>query len=178
MKCAIIKLLMKKSFFIFNVIVPLLIGAIIYYVFFPETIFVKCLDKLLDISYHIPLKPENVFAKGIRFYFLDFLWAYALMSFVVWLFGYERKIVIMIVLFEVLMELVQLFPGIKGTFDVCDIGIEIIANIPVILFSRRGFNNEKDESNRIDGDHACIWDDVTRKRFKHRYRNKRDCDRQ
>lgn len=112
----------KRFFVILNVMAPLIVGAVIYYVFFEETIFVRL----------------------IRFYLMDFLWAYAMMSFVLCSFGTDRKIVIGIVLFEIMMEMIQVFPFVKGTFDVCDIGMEIAADILVILLFRRRLKNEKD----------------------------------
>lgn len=120
---------MKRSFVILNVMIPLIVGAVIYYVFFQETIFVRLIDDIFGLGYHMSLNFENVFVRLIRFYLLDFLWAYAMMSFVLWSFGTDRKTVIGIVLFEILMETIQLFPFVKGTFDVCDIGIEIAADI-------------------------------------------------
>lgn len=135
---------MKRSFVILNVMIPLIVGAVIYYVFFQETIFVRLIDDIFGLGYHMSLNFENVFVRLIRFYLLDFLWAYAMMSFVLWSFGTDRKTVIGIVLFEILMETIQLFPFVKGTFDVCDIGIEIAADILVILLFRRRLKNEKD----------------------------------
>lgn len=120
---------MKRSFVILNVMIPLIVGAVIYYVFFQETIFVRLIDDIFGLGYHMSLNFENVFVRLIRFYLLDFLWAYAMMSFVLWSFGTDRKTVIGIVLFEIVMETIQLFPFVKGTFDVCDIGIEIAADI-------------------------------------------------
>ena len=116
--------------------IPLIVGAVIYYVFFQETIFVRLIDDIFGLGYHMSLNFENVFVRLIRFYLLDFLWAYAMMSFVLWSFGTDRKTVIGIVLFEIVMETIQLFPFVKGTFDVCDIGIEIAADILVILLFR------------------------------------------
>lgn len=135
---------MKRSFVILNVMIPLIVGAVIYYVFFQETIFVRLIDDIFGLGYHMSLNFENVIVRLIRFYLLDFLWAYAMMSFVLWSFGTDRKTVIGIVLFEILMETIQLFPFVKGTFDVCDIGIEIAADILVILLFRRRLKNEKD----------------------------------
>ncbi len=135
---------MKRSFVILNVMIPLIVGAVIYYVFFQETIFVRLIDDIFGLGYHMSLNFENVFVRLIRFYLLDFLWAYAMMSFVLWSFGTDRKTVIGIVLFEIVMETIQLFPFVKGTFDVCDIGIEIAADILVILLFRRRLKNEKD----------------------------------
>lgn len=134
---------MKKYFITLNVIVPLLIGAAIYYVISPNTLFVKFIDSHLEIAYHATVNTDNIMIKIIRFYLLDFLWAYALMNSATLFFELTKRTIMIIISFEVMMELIQLLPSIKGTFDVCDIGVEIFANILVILLSRRKYKNEK-----------------------------------
>lgn len=134
---------MKKEFILLNVIAPVLIGAILYYLFFPEAVFVRLIDNLLGSSYHIPVNVDNILIKLIRFYFLDFLWAYALMSAVILIFKNDSRVFVIILIFEIVLELIQLLPSIRGTFDVCDIGIEILASILVIKLSRRRFKNEE-----------------------------------
>lgn len=134
---------MKKEFILLNVIAPVLIGAILYYLFFPEAVFVRLIDNLLGSSYHIPVNVDNILIKLIRFYLLDFLWAYALMSAVILIFKNDSRVFVIILIFEIFLELIQLLPSIRGTFDVCDIGIEILASIFVIKLSRRRFKNEE-----------------------------------
>lgn len=134
---------MKKKFILLNVIAPVLIGAILYYLFFPEAVFVRLIDNLLGSSYHIPVNVDNILIKLIRFYLLDFLWAYALMSAVILIFKNDSRVFVIILIFEIVLELIQLLPSIRGTFDVCDIGIEILASIFVIKLSRRRFKNEE-----------------------------------
>ncbi len=134
---------MKKEFILLNVIAPVLIGAILYYLFFPEAVFVRLIDNLLGSSYHIPVNVDNILIKLIRFYLLDFLWAYALMSAVILIFKNDSRVFVIILIFEIVLELIQLLPSIRGTFDVCDIGIEILASIFVIKLSRRRFKNEE-----------------------------------
>lgn len=134
---------MKKEFILLNVIAPVLFGAILYYLFFPDAVFVRLIDNLLGSSYHIPVNVDNILIKLIRFYFLDFLWAYALMSAVILIFKNDSRVFVIILIFEIVLELIQLLPSIRGTFDVCDIGIEILASILVIKLSRRRFKNEE-----------------------------------
>ena len=134
---------MKKEVILLNVIAPVLFGAILYYLFFPDAVFVRLIDNLLGSSYHIPVNVDNILIKLIRFYFLDFLWAYALMSAVILIFKNDSRVFVIILIFEIVLELIQLLPSIRGTFDVCDIGIEILASILVIKLSRRRFKNEE-----------------------------------
>ena len=134
---------MKDKSVIYFVIAPLLLGAIIYYLFFPQTLFVELIDNSLKGSYHVPLSLDNLFIRAVRFYLLDFLWAFALMGLVIISFGFERKSIVVTLLFIVLMEAIQIFPSVRGTFDACDIGVEVIACILVILLSRRKTIYEK-----------------------------------
>ena len=69
----------NKVFLLANMIVPILTGAVIYYVTSPDVIFVRQLDTILgmrvhmyDISYH------STIVRFIRYYALDMLWGYAL----------------------------------------------------------------------------------------------------
>ena len=159
--------IMKNRFFyfIFNVITPLVIGAVLYYIFSPTTLFVSGIDKQLRINCHIAINLDNVICQLMRFYLLDYLWAYALMNFALILFGDEKRITLSIFIYIIVMELLQIFPALHATFDMCDIGIEIIAGIVAISLFRRRFENEKDLSNLPTGSNATIWNDVTGKRF-------------
>ena len=123
--------IMKNRFFyfIFNVITPLVIGAVLYYIFSPTTLFVSGIDKQLRINCHIAINLDNVICQLMRFYLLDYLWAYALMNFALILFGDEKRITLSIFIYIIVMELLQIFPALHATFDVCDIGIEIIAKV-------------------------------------------------
>ncbi len=127
-----------------GVIIPLLVGMMIYYLFFPEVIFVKTIDRLLGISFHVPLKTQIIYLKVVRWYFLDILWAVAFTALVLALFGINKTTVSCIVSFELIMETIQIAPSVKGTFDVCDIFFELIASVLVIYLYKRRMRNEKD----------------------------------
>ena len=77
---------------------------------------------------------------------MDFLWSFSLMA-IVWIVFYDlgiNKLILAVIGFEVVMELIQLFPRVIGAFDIYDIVVEIIANILVIsLLSKRRETNEK-----------------------------------
>ena len=64
---------------VFNCLLALIIGALIYYFFSPEVIFVKKIDEIIKSGLHFELSHyDNWILKFIRFYVLDMLWAYAL----------------------------------------------------------------------------------------------------
>ena len=132
---------MKKHFFtIGNVVIPILLGTAFYYFFCPETIFVRRLDAILPITFHFHWNMENKVLRVLRFYLMDFLWAYSLSAMICYCLCENIKITIVVLLaFELLLEALQLLPMIKGTFDLWDIAVEVCANIMAItiIFRRR-----------------------------------------
>lgn len=136
----------KRRFFVLNGIVPIILGAVLYYLFFPDTIFVRYIDDILGVSCHVPIDMDKILLKGIRFYLFDFLWAYALMATVACYWGHDKKYLYIVVAFEVILEISQRTPGMYGTFDICDILTEIAANILVIKNLGGDFENEKSKS--------------------------------
>ena len=57
---------MRRRWMLLGVIIPLLVGMMIYYLFFPEVIFVKTIDRLLGISFHVPLKTQIIYFRDIK----------------------------------------------------------------------------------------------------------------
>ena len=132
-----------KKYFVLNIIVPLVVGTLIYYILFPDIIFVKTIDELVGVSFHIPMKISNFFIGCIRYYLLDFLWAYSLMSLVSLMFLDNKAINSVVFIFIIVMEMIQIFPGIPGTFDIFDIAVEMIASLIAMRINKRRKNNEK-----------------------------------
>lgn len=133
-----------RKHFLLHAIAPVLLGAIIYYIFFPETEFVGMVDSLLGVSFHIPVKAEGALLRGIRFYLPDLLWAYSLMSALALVIGCNMRAAACAAVFEILMEGSQCLQSVRGTFDICDIAVELLADIIVIFLFRRELSNEKD----------------------------------
>ncbi len=133
----------EKRLLILNIVVPLAVGALIYYILFPDIIFVKAIDNLSGVSFHIPVKLSNAFVRCLRFYLLDVLWAYSLMSIVILMFRDSKTVYITVFLFVIAMEMIQMIPSIPGTFDIFDIVIEMIACLIAIRINKRRGNYEK-----------------------------------
>ena len=133
--------------FLVYVVAPIFLGAVLYYIFCPDVWFVKKLDIIFGLyGCHVFFPFSNIFIKFLRFYLMDFLWAFSLMA-LIWITFYDmgiHKLTILVIGFEIAMEFIQLFPHISGTFDIFDIAVEIIANILVIyLLTKRRETNEK-----------------------------------
>lgn len=115
----------KKSLIIYSivfVIIPLCIGAILYYVFCKDVWFVKIIDGWFG---QFDRPSINGF---IRNYAFDFIWAFAMTNAMFIIFNNNAKpiaicLVIPVVL-GVAMEILQLLGISQGTFDIWDVVAE------------------------------------------------------
>ena len=130
-------------------ILPLIVGAILYYLLCPEVYFVKALDYILPVSLHIPYDMMNGWGRLFRNYIFDLLWALSLMAAVFLAagddMGFRKKSIGIASALEILLEVIQVIPEIAGTFDICDILIEIAADVFVILLLKERVKYEEKE---------------------------------
>lgn len=133
-----------------TVLLPLLIGGILYYLFFPEVTFVKVLDSNMPFQYHIRGMFNNyALVQFLRFYLFDFIWAYSFANMLLIILSEIRiKILytyIIVLGIGVLYEFSQFIGLLSGTFDFLDISAEgigiTIATLTTIYFRRD--KNEK-----------------------------------
>ena len=130
-----------------NIIIPIISGAVIYYLISPEVIFVKWIDGFVGNGLHISgINTNNIILGFIRNYFLDMLWGYALVFALFLAIGNNAadliKTFLIAFLFTTAMEIFQITSIAMGTFDVWDIvamfSAEIIAVFIIknLLFRR------------------------------------------
>lgn len=121
----------KLIFTILNAFIPLLIGAAVYILFIPTAHISEYIHRFSGKEFTID--KVDLSGSGITSYLADFLWAYALYSMVMFLMVEDCKDIykslIICVVFEATIEILQRTPLIDGTFDICDIGIELLGNI-------------------------------------------------
>jgi len=143
----------KKNniFIVSSCVIPLLIGAIFYYLFLPNIIFVKKIDEILGSGIHFYFSLEsNWIVKFTRFYVLDMLWAYALIFALFFIVRDNntaniKKIFLMAFLFSAIMEILQLAPFVEGTFDFLDMFFELGAEIVAVFIINKIFRRRKEE---------------------------------
>ena len=144
---------MKKLLLVIHTLIPIFVGALIYYFSSSEVIFVKQIDKCLGISFHPSvLCKENVIFQFIRNHFLDMLWGYALVFALFFVLGNNAAVIgktfLIAFSFSAIMEFLQITPRIHGTFDVWDVVVlflaEIIAVFIIKFYFRGGTINEKE----------------------------------
>lgn len=127
---------------IFNMIIPIFIGGVIYYIMSPNVLFVKLIDGLIGESLHIfQVYEDNVILRVIRNYFLDVLWGYALVFALFLVFGNDtaklKIIFILACIFTATMEFLQLSSIVRGTFDVWDIATMFLSEVLAVFVIKR-----------------------------------------
>lgn len=146
---------------------PILFGAVLYFILCPNVWFVERLQELLckwsflfwrgNGSWMISeedgvsgtMRWAEVFlttstGRFIRNYLFDFLWGYSLAAGIKWILGdsirYERVLALLFI-FSLVMEGLQLFTAIAGTFDIWDVASEVLAGI-IFLIIYKNFLTE------------------------------------
>ncbi len=122
----------KMAFYMANIGIPLLIGAVIYMFLGDDVIFLKALYSWTG-TYFGSNPADSVIRMVIRYYLPDILWAYALF------FALDlsvdnnaaglRGISVIAFVFSAIMEVLQLLPVVPGTFDIADIVLEAVAEL-------------------------------------------------
>ena len=128
----------KKIFIIISFIMPLLMGAFIYYLLSPDVIFVKFIDEVMQRNIHFSKMMENnILMRFVRFYLLDMLWGYALVFALYFILGDNtaklKNILFIAFMFSALMEFLQLTPFAKGTFDIADILFVMLSEVIAVF---------------------------------------------
>ena len=134
----------KKAFCIFNIIFPLLVGAVIYWFTSTDVIFVEVVRSIWGRPIHTGI--GNIgggIARLVRYYMSDILWAYALVFALYLAVGSNAARVktafVIAVVFSAVMEVIQLSPVIPGTFDVIDILVEATAEAIAALIIKKQY---------------------------------------
>lgn len=127
-----------------TIIIPLILGASLYYIICPEVYFVKIIDYYLNINLHVEFNIEqNILTKVLRNHFFDFIWAFSFTNALGLIFYNDTKVhlkyCIIPICVGVFFELLQKVRVVYGTFDALDILSEIlgIASATLIILSIR-----------------------------------------
>ncbi len=132
----------NKTLIILNFAVPLLAGAVFYYLFSPDAVFVKVIDGITGRGVHFPgaLRTNGVL-RFVRFYLLDALWAYALVFALCFILNNNTAklwgILGMAFALSASMEILQLTPLAEGTFDFWDILTEALSEVLAVFIIKK-----------------------------------------
>lgn len=120
-----------------NIVLPLLLGSVIYYLYSPDVLFVRSIDSTTNLNFHIKIDGSVWVFLFVRNFFLDMLWAYALVFMLYYLIGNNtanlRKIFLIAFSLSVAMEILQITPIVEGKFDLCDIAVEFLAEVVAVF---------------------------------------------
>ena len=128
-------LIKKDGFYILNIIVPIIIGGLIY-LLYGDVLFLKVINNYIDIK----TLEHNVFTNILRNYFCDFCWSYSLAFALSYIYKESISIKISIVLpisIGIILEFLQLIGLINGTGDLLDIFSELLACVACYQILRR-----------------------------------------
>lgn len=132
-------------FFILNISIPLVVGAILYLLFRPDAYICALIFRLFGTAPPVRIDQDNAFVCFVSYYLCDMLWAYSL-AFVAYRIisdDTQRDLptLLISIVFTVLTESFQYFGILPGTFDGFDIlaeGLSIVSALGIIkLFYRR-----------------------------------------
>ena len=120
-----------------NILVPIVVGFLLYAVVFGDAILVNGVIKGIGITIDPLIKNHNHATLLVRYYLADMLWAYSL-TFACY--AILRDIVYCIrvaIPFSVLIECLQIVPGVPGVFDLYDILVEMVAVFFAVFVLRK-----------------------------------------
>lgn len=128
-----------KKFYILNIVLPLVIGTIVYVHVKPSAPISQLIYFLLHIKTPVlNIKPTGIH-RFIQYYLCDILWSYSLTFALSLYLGKDRLLLsyAIAVSFSTLVEVLQLLPQVLGSFDIFDIIVQLIActiSIHIITF--------------------------------------------
>ncbi len=135
----------NKKYLALVVGILLLAGGLFYYLFSPQTFFVKVLDRFIGEDLRRPFAVTSLLGRLIRNYGLDCLWACAF-SFAISLYCQKNRNVVLIVTIPIItgsiLEFFQKINVFNGTADVLDIFAESLGTIVTALILG-GIGHEK-----------------------------------
>ena len=136
---------------ILNIVLPIIIGTLIYLILSPNAYVTKFFWRIMDVQNpfsHINIMSMPLVIRLVRFHLCDALWAYALTYSVVSIIGKnDLKSILkgcyISAVFLIIIEGVQILGYVVGTFDFIDILIQIIAALLAgIIHYKKGENKE------------------------------------
>ncbi len=135
----------KVVFSAINVVLPIVLGAFVYYLISPDVLFVKQIDSFWGSGIHMTLiSGKNPCIIFIRNYLLDMLWGYALVYALFFSLGNNvaslKGVFLIAFSFSAAIELFQLAPMIQGTFDLWDICGELLAEAGAVFVIKKYFS--------------------------------------
>ena len=142
---------MRKNVFFWSgmIVLPMVVGLIVYLILKPSAYVSELIIDILGLRQLNIQTSDNWFLSIIRNYLCDFLWAFSLTAAISLLY-YDNRFrsvisVLICLIVGIIIELLQLWGVISGTFDIVDLIVQSIGSILSIIISKiylRGNKNE------------------------------------
>lgn len=131
----------KVVFWGVNILLPIILGVTVYVLFRPDTYVSQFVYSQLGFNPKISIAFVPV-SKFVKYYLCDILWAYSLTFSMIFILKNEKnkyKIALPVcIVFEIIIELLQLCRSLPGTFDFVDMFNECVTTILIIFICRKG----------------------------------------
>ena len=143
----------KYLIIVIFIIIPLILGAIFYYIYCPDVYFVQFIDQIIKKPIH--LRNNNYLVVFMRNHGLDLIWSFSLtLSFFLISLEYKYNYLLYILiplLIGLCLEFLQRYNIISGTYDTLDIIFElcgVVLAFIIIRLKMRRMRNEENQKNR------------------------------
>lgn len=133
---------------LYNIIIPILIGAVIYFLTSPDVFFVKAASAFFKLSDRfIVTNFGNLLIRFVRNYIPDMAWGYALVFSLYAIAGDQTEkglynLAFIAIVFSAAIEIIQLSHIIRGTFDLWDIVAELLTEVTAVFIIKKKFLRE------------------------------------
>lgn len=134
-----------RSHLLYNIIIPILIGALIYFLTSPDVFFVKAASAFFKLSDRfIVTNFGNLLIRYVRNYIPDMAWGYALVFSLYAIAGSQTEkgiyaLGFIAIVFSAAIEILQISPIIRGTFDLWDIATELLTEVTAVFIIKKNF---------------------------------------
>ena len=133
---------------LYNIIIPILIGAVIYCLTSPDVFFVKATSAFFKLSDRIIVSDfGNLLIRFVRNYIPDMAWGYALVFSLYAIAGDQTEkglynLAFIAIVFSAAIEIIQMTHFIRGTFDLWDIAAELLTEVTAVFIIKKNFLRE------------------------------------
>jgi hypothetical protein len=135
----------NRIYLLFNIIIPIFIGAVIYCLTSPDVFFVKAAKAIFKLSDWVIISDfGNLLIRFVRNYTPDMAWGYALVFSMYAIAGSQTEkglygLAFIAIVFSVAIEFLQMVSIIRGTFDLWDIAAELPTEVTAVFIIKKNY---------------------------------------
>lgn len=152
----------EKTFLKIQAVWPLAAGALLYAVLSPDVWFVRELGNIFQGGFQPAAVPCGRLVRFIRNYVPDMLWGYALTSVLLLTVRQgavhitDRTVLGISCLFSAVLELLQLFSWVSGTFDMADIAALWVSHAAAVIAAGAAAHRKGEDEDEKQGGEGSV----------------------